>query len=288
MRYRVPSNPSFCASQRRGHPVYPSLRPTLKLAAALLLLALTGCREDLYRGLSQRDANEMSALLLERGIEVERLPDESGRMKILVETSEFPRAVEALSRAGYPKESFSSIAEVFPGDGIIVSPFEQRARLMYALGQELSRTVSAIDGVVSARVHVAVPEEDVRISSRGKPSASVLVRIRPEADPASLAARIRSLVARGVPDLSVEDVSISFDSAMPEPASAAPGGPVQVVSTGGAAAAAAGEGAAPGNETFPTATILWLGAAALLFLALVAMVRARLASRKQARPRGAS
>ncbi len=278
MRYRVPSNPSFRASQRRGLPVYPSI-----LAALLLLLALTSCREDLYRGLSQRDANEMSALLLEKGIEVERLPDESGRMKILVDTSEFPRAVEVLSRAGYPKESFSSIAEVFPGDGIIVSPFEQRARLMYALGQELSRTVSAIDGVVSARVHVAVPEEDVRITSRGKPSASVLVRVRPEADAASLAARIRSLVARGVPDLSVEDVSISFDSAMPEP-----GGPVQVVSTGGAAAAAAGEGVAPGKETFPTATILWLGAAALLFLALVAMVRARLTSRKQAPPRGAS
>jgi type III secretion protein J len=227
----------------------------------------------------------MSALLLEKGIEVERLPDESGRMKILVDTSEFPRAVEVLSRAGYPKESFSSIAEVFPGDGIIVSPFEQRARLMYALGQELSRTVSAIDGVVSARVHVAVPEEDVRITSRGKPSASVLVRVRPEADAASLAARIRSLVARGVPDLSVEDVSISFDSAMAEPASA---GPVQAVSLGGAAAAAAGEGVAPGKETFPTATILWLGAAALLFLALVAMVRARLTSRKQAPPRGAS
>jgi len=184
-------------------------------AWALVPVALASCREEVYRNLSQRDANEMVAVLAQQGIPATRDGGETGGYRVLVPGGDFPAAVEALKRAGYPRESFRTLAEVFPADGLVVSPFEQRARMMFALNQEIGRTVSGIDGVVSARVHVVVPELDLRGAPQSRASASVVVHYRSAADPDELVPKIRQIVAASVQGLNPRDDTIASFVAQP-------------------------------------------------------------------------
>ena len=62
------------------------------------------------------------------------------------------------------RNDFQSLGEIFPGDGLIVSPYEQRVRTMHALNQEIARSLTTITGVRNARVHVVLPDLDCAAS----------------------------------------------------------------------------------------------------------------------------
>lgn len=171
------------------------------------------CQTELYRGLTQRDANEMTSVLLRNGIDVKREAIDATTYKLMVPDDQFARAVDILKRTGYPRESFQSLGDVFKGDGLIVSPYEQRVRMMHAQNQELARTISSIDGVMNTRVHVVVPELDLRGAPQTKPTASVVVHHRPGVDTGELSTKIRLLVANGLQGLNYRDVSIAFFTA---------------------------------------------------------------------------
>jgi len=183
------------------------------LVVALLATTLMGCKSELYKGLSQREANEMIAVLLDGGIEAERQMD-GGSYRIMIDPSLFSRAVKTLSAAGYPRASFRSIEEVFPGDRMILTPFEQKTRLRFALGQELAKTVSSLPGIVSAQVHVVLPDSDIRGQLVAKTTASVLIRVAAGTDTAPLVAQVKMLVSNAVQGLSYQDVVvIALDNA---------------------------------------------------------------------------
>lgn len=190
--------------------------PCLAIGLALMLSA---CQDDLYTGLTQKTANEMIAILSENGIKASRAAgDTAATYKIRVAADDLPQAVRVLKAAGHPKDNFRSIGEVFPGDGIIVTPFEQRVRMSFAISQELSRTISDIDGVVSARVHLMLAEADTRNSGRVlPPSASVVVQQSGQLDSNELSQRIRLIVSNAVTNLPQRSVSVSIFQARSQP-----------------------------------------------------------------------
>ncbi len=187
------------------------MRKSFAALVALVALSLCACEQQVYTGLSSKDANEMVALLYRNGINAtrEQAADNSS-YSISVDDSQFAQAVEILNRYGYPHEQYKSVADVFKGEGIIVSPFEQHARLNYAISQELTKTISEIDGVVSTRVHVVMPELDLRTGNNSKASASVMIVHRPSVDTIELSSKIRLLVANAVQDMDYKNVSIAF------------------------------------------------------------------------------
>ncbi len=200
-----------------------------RVLAVFSLLFLAACNEEtVYTGLNSSDANEMITVLAPFGIEAKRIAGAEGTYTVQVPKSRFTESVTILSSRGYPRESYKSLVDIFPGNGLVVSPFEHRARFMYALSQELSRTIATINGVTDARVHVAIPEYELRGTTTQKPSASVVVHHYPSVDPADLAPKIRLMVANGIQGLSYNDVSISFfasnggriDGGLPVPAQA--------------------------------------------------------------------
>lgn len=197
---------------------------TLRIAAVALCLFLGACQVELYRGLSQREANEMIAALARSGIQAKREEADATTFRVMVAEADLPAAVDALDRAGLPAERYQSLAEIFPGDGLIVSPYEQRIRTMHALNQEIARSITTIAGVRSARVHIVLPELDLRGQPMNRPSASVMIHHAADLDAEDLAARVRLLVANAVQGMNFRDVAVAFFRSGGEEA-ATPGAP---------------------------------------------------------------
>jgi type III secretion protein J len=184
-------------------------------ALSLCAMMLTACKVDLYTNLDQRQANEMAAILLQHGIAAERVSGKNGRTGITVEESRFAEAINILNANGLPKQEFATLGDVFKKDGLISSPVQERAQMIFALSQELSRTVSEIDGVVSARVHLVLPENDPLRQQLLPSSASVFIRHRPDMAIGELVPQVKMLVANGVAGLSYDKVSVILVPAQP-------------------------------------------------------------------------
>jgi type III secretion protein J len=181
----------------------------LRLVAALLgCLSLVACKVDLYTNLDERQANEMVAALVNSGIPAERTLAKNGKLSISIDQQRFAEAVEVLRSAGLPRDAFSSLGDVFKNDGLVSSPIQERARLIFALSQELAQSVSSIDGVLSARVHLALPENDLLKRTLLPSSASVFIRYRADAPVPALVPQIKMLVTNGVEGLSYDKVSV--------------------------------------------------------------------------------
>lgn len=177
---------------------------------ALLVFGLVACKSELYSDLSQKEVNEMSAVLSKYGIDSVRKTTEAGMYSLHVEKSDFANSVELLSREGYPKEQFQAVNEVFAPNRLITSTLEQRTKLAYVTGQELSRTLTDVDGVTKARVHVVLPEVTPLGKEIGEPSASVTLHYNQAANANELMVHTKHLVANSVKDLERDRVSVAL------------------------------------------------------------------------------
>ena len=147
------------------------------VSAALLL---AGCDKEttLHSGLEELQANLVMAALIDAGISCHKSPGEEGTWNVMVSEQKFADAVNLLEKKGLPRRAHMGIGEVFKKTGMISSPSEERIRFMDALAQDLSRTISCIDGVIDARVHVVLPENDPFARNALPSSAAVAIRAR--------------------------------------------------------------------------------------------------------------
>ncbi|MCV9877526.1 type III secretion system inner membrane ring lipoprotein SctJ [Brenneria izbisi] len=185
----------------------------------LLALLLTGCEKqiELNRGLSENDANETIAALGRYQIAAEKRVDKTG-VTLVIEAQDMERAVNILNAAGLPRQSRTNLGEVFQKSGVISTPLEERARYIYALSQEVESTLTQIDGVLVARVHVVLPERIAPGEPVQPASAAVFIKYRAELEPDSMEQRIRRMVASSIPGLSGKsdkDLAIVFVPAEP-------------------------------------------------------------------------
>jgi type III secretion protein J len=186
-------------------------RTNFARAAMVVVCALTvaSCKSELYTNLDERQANEVVATLRQHGIPADRSAGKGDRISVSVDENRFAEAEAVLKENGLPKQEFATIGEIFKRDGLVSSPIQERAQMSFALSQELSRTVSEIDGVLSARVHVVLPESDPLRQQTVPASASVSIRHRADTPMNELIPKIKELVQHSVPGLSsYNDVSV--------------------------------------------------------------------------------
>jgi type III secretion protein J len=180
------------------------------VAGIAACLALGACgREALYAELDEQQANEMLAVLVHAGIDASKVRADKS-WSIELGRRDLPRAMEVLRVEGYPREKFATLGGVFQKEGLVSSPLEERARLLYALSQELSHTVSTIDGVVTARVHLAIPERRPLSDEKPLSSASVFIKYRPGSQVVNKTAAIKALIVNGVEGLPYDNVTVTF------------------------------------------------------------------------------
>ena len=244
------------------------------LACLCLTLAACGARVDLMGNIPEDEANDVLSALLKENISAEKTAGKEGMVGVRVNADQVGRSLEILRANGLPRERFAGMGQVFKKDGLISSPVEERARYIYALSQELGNTLSKIDGVLTARVHVVLPERGT-VGEAGTPStAAVFIKHQDGYNLEIIQPQIRRLVTNSIPGLTADRVSVIF-----------------VASQNREAANATAEKfdhvwgiAVPSNSAGTLSALLW-GMAILLILALVAL---GLLARKYLRPAASS
>lgn len=178
------------------------LQRSQRVWVVLSTLVLVACSEpvELQRALPEADANEVIAELAEKNVQASKVQGKEG-VTILVEQRDMARSVRILNAAGLPRVDQTTFGEVFRKEGMISTPMEERARYLYALSQELEHTLSLIDGVIKARVHVVLPEKVAPGEPTQPSSAAVFIKHVETLDPDIILPRVRKMVASSIPGL---------------------------------------------------------------------------------------
>ncbi|HEY7164395.1 MAG TPA: flagellar basal-body MS-ring/collar protein FliF [Candidatus Binatia bacterium] len=166
----------------------------------------------LYSNLSPQDG---AAIVKE--LEAEKIPYSLSSGGTVIEV---PRGVlyeTRLRLAGKGIPSGGGVGfEIFEKPPFGASEFTQQVNYLRALQGELSRTINSISAVQSSRIHLALPARTTFLGPEEKPSASVVVDLRPgyHLNPDQVQG-IVNLVASSVPKLSADKVTVIDSSGRP-------------------------------------------------------------------------
>lgn len=129
---------------------------------------------------------------------------------ISVPISDMVRAKVALARAGIKNDNEFNFTYLNDQNKIGGSQFLENARYIRALEADLARTISDIQGINAAKVHLAIPQHNIFADEKNKPSASVIVNMTPgfESNKEKIRAIIQ-LIAASVPELDPTRVVIT-------------------------------------------------------------------------------
>ena len=131
-----------------------------------------------YTGLSERDAADIVDILQNIGVPY-RLTDNG--TAIQVPAQDVYRARLEVARQGLPRGGSIGF-ELFDQGGLGalgMTEFTQRVNFQRALEGELARTIAAMENVEQARVHLVIPEKRLFAQEQAKPTASVMLALRP-------------------------------------------------------------------------------------------------------------
>ncbi len=181
------------------------------IAAVTLLLiiiftvnrAVPSQMDVLFHRLDLVQASEVTAKLDEMEVSYELEDDGS---TILVHEDQRDRLRLSLSPDLYAQGIGFAL---FENGGLVSSDFDRRVQWQIALEEELRRTITSIEAVDQARVHLVISEESVFIREKRDPSASVLLKLKPLTTLSETQVRgILSLVSGSVEGLEPKNVTI--------------------------------------------------------------------------------
>ncbi len=159
---------------------------------------------QLYSDLTLEDSGAIVNQLESLGVPYELKRDGS---TVLVPGEQVARLRMRLAEEGLP--TGGSIGyEIFDRtDTLGATSFVQNINRLRAIEGELSRTISSIDRINAARVHLVIPERQLFQRDRRPPSASIVLKVRGSLGAGEIRA-VQHLVATAVDGLSPERVSI--------------------------------------------------------------------------------
>lgn len=160
----------------------------------------------LFSNVSDKEASEIVNALSSAGIPYQ-LDNNTGAVTVPGEKVHAARL--KLAEQGLPKSSGFGLEIMEGGSSFSTSQFMENARYQHALETELARTISSLQPVQSARVHLAVPKSTVFLGKKQAPGASVLLQLyggRSVTD--AQVSAIVHLVASSIPELEASKVTI--------------------------------------------------------------------------------
>ena len=159
----------------------------------------------LYAGLPESEKAMVLESLKNAGVDVSMDPVTG---EVLVPVIDYHNARMTLAAQGLPSSSGTGYDEL---DSIQMgsSRSVEAAKLKQTQEMELARSISEIDMVQSARVHLAIPEKEVFVRQSAEPTASVFLQLaRGRSLGRNQVEAIIHLVSSSVPNLTKDNVSV--------------------------------------------------------------------------------
>ncbi|MGY1708642.1 flagellar basal-body MS-ring/collar protein FliF [Geodermatophilus sp. SYSU D00758] len=160
----------------------------------------------LFSNLASTDASAIVDELNASGVSYE-LAD--GGSTIMVPNDQVYDLRLSMSGKGLPAGSETGYA-LLDEQGITSSEFQQQVQYQRAIEGELAMTLESLDGVRSAVVHVALPEDEVFVSDQGEPTASVLLDLAAGTTLSGEQVQaVTNLVSSSVQDMEPDQVTVA-------------------------------------------------------------------------------
>lgn len=161
--------------------------------------------ELLYGDLSATDAREIIRQLESTGVPFRT---ENNGTQIMVASEQVTSIRMQMAEQGIPSGG-SMGYELFDSmDALGTTNFVQNINLVRALEGELARTIKAIDGVQSARVHLVMPQREMFSREEQEPTSSVYIKMRGGRLNENQVQAIQHMIAAAVPKLKPGNISI--------------------------------------------------------------------------------
>ena len=197
---RMYSQPAF----QRSLPTFVALAVAVVGLGAYLWFQQPS-RTTLYAGLPEAEKSRVLEALTNSGVSVTLDPVTGD---VLVPTQNYHSSRMTLAAQGLPATAATGYEQL---DSIQMgsSRSVEAARLKQSQELELARSISEIDMVLSARVHLALPDKEVFVRQQAEPTASVFLQLaRGRSLGRSKVDAITHLVSASIPNLSKENVSV--------------------------------------------------------------------------------
>jgi flagellar M-ring protein FliF len=182
------------------------LAASVAIGFAVVLWSQQPDFKPLYTDISYLDASQVTTILNNEKIKY-KLDTEQNTL--MVDATQIHNARLKLAAAGMPMGNEIGYELLDRDNGFGASQFMEKARYHRSIEGEITKTISSISGVRSARVHIAIPTKSVFVGDPRKPSASVMVDLYPgkSLDKSQVEA-IASLVAASVPEMTIKSVTV--------------------------------------------------------------------------------
>lgn len=183
------------------------LAASVAIGFAVVLWSQQPDYRPLYGNLNGMDVSQVVDVLNTAGIHYTVEPNSGA---LLVKAQDMAQARLKLATAGVAPRDNSVGFEILDREQSLgTSQFMEAARYRRGLEGELGRTIASLNGVKSARVHLAIPKSSVFVRDERKPSASVLLELFQgrNLEPGQVQAII-NLVATSVPELNKSQVTV--------------------------------------------------------------------------------
>lgn len=183
------------------------LAASVAIGFAVVLWSQQPDYRPLYGSLAGMDSKQIMETLAAADIAYTVEPNSGA---LLVKADDVARARMKLAAAGVTPSDSNIGFEILDKDqGLGTSQFMEATRYRRGLEGELARTISSLNNVKGARVHLAIPKSSVFVRDERKPSASVLVELFSgrSLEPGQVLAII-NLVSTSVPELSKSQITV--------------------------------------------------------------------------------
>ena len=182
------------------------LAASVAIGFAVVLWSQGEDYKPLYGSLDRLDSSEVGKILDFNGIPY-KIDGSTGALLVPVDKVEKSRIL--LAENGIRGDNTIGYELLDQEQPLGTSQFMEATRYRRGLEGELSRTISSINSVRNARVHLAIPKQSVFIRDGREPSASVFLDLFPGRDIQPKQIRgIANLVASSIPEMDIENVSI--------------------------------------------------------------------------------
>jgi len=206
----APMHPVVAGFNRLGILRQAGLIIGLAASIAIAFAVFWWTQEETFKPLindfGRYDTNEVMEILDQAAIKYHVDPNTG---MLMVKSEQFAQARLKLAAQGITETQALGYELLDKEQALGTSQFMEKTKYRRSLEGELARTITSMNQVKSARVHLAIPKRSVFVRDARKPTASVFLELYAgRALSREQSSSIVNLVASSIPEMKPEDVTV--------------------------------------------------------------------------------